>query len=258
MPPAPRVRHIERPSAGRPHIPNRLLAALPPEDYKRIAGSLRSVPLLFRQVLQHQSEPIGTIYFPNGGVVSITTSMRDGRMVELGTVGCEGMVGITAFLGGEISIHDAIVQVPNSGALAMPSDVFRQELNRKGALWDVASRYSQAFLSFLMQSTACNGVHLVEQRCARWLLMTHDRMGCDEFQLTQEFLAVMIGVRRASIAAVVKKLREKSLIRASPRRIRIVDREGLERLSCECYRVVADQFSRLLPEWQPDPQGDCD
>jgi CRP-like cAMP-binding protein len=238
-------------------IPNRLLAALPPEDYRRIASSLRPVPLAFRQVLQRQGDEISTIYFPNGGVTSITTSMRDGRMVELGTVGTEGIVGITAFLGGDVAIADAMVQVPNGGGLAMPIQVFRAEMERRGPLWDVTSRYSQAFLSFLMQSTACNGLHSVEQRSARWLLMTQDRMGCDEFKLTQEFLAVMLSVRRASVAAVVARLREKKLIRASQRRVRILSREGLEQLSCECYRVVSDQFARLLPEWQPDPKSDC-
>jgi CRP-like cAMP-binding protein len=149
-------------------------------------------------------------------------------------------------LGATRALHEVLVQVPGIAAHAMPIDVFRRELAHDGVFADRVRRYSQAFVALVTQSIACNGLHSVEQRACRWLLMTADRMHDPDFPLTQEFLAVMLGVRRASVHAVVRMLRERELIRYSRRRVRILDRRGVEALSCECYGVVRAHFARLL------------
>jgi CRP-like cAMP-binding protein len=227
--------------------PNRLLRGLPPEECDRLGGVLRVVPLEFKRVLQRQDELIRWIYFPQGGVVSVVTVMHDGRMVEAATVGNEGFVDVGAALGATRAQHEILVQVPGADAHAMPIDVFRRELAQGGMFAERVSRYSQAFLSLVTQSIACNGLHSVEQRCCRWLLMTSDRMHEEDFPLTQEFLAVMLGVRRASVHAVVRELRTRELIRYGRRRVRIINRGGVEELACECYGVVRGHFDRLLP-----------
>ena len=244
--PASRAAVRRTPAADSALHPNRLLRGLPSEEYQRIAGALRAVPLEFKQVLQRQDEPIRHVYFPHGGVVSVVTITRDGRMVEAATVGHEGMVDVGAVLGATRALHEILVQVPGIAAHALPIDVFRREMARGGVFAERISRYGQAFLALVTQSIACNGLHSVEQRCCRWLLMTADRMHEPDFPLTQEFLAVMLGVRRASVHAVVRMLRERDLIRYSRRRVRLVDRAGVEARACECYGVVRAHFHRLL------------
>jgi len=185
-------------SSRPPPSSNKLLAALPPADYLRILPSLRNIPIKFKQVLQKQGEKVTNVYFPASCVCSIVNVMKDGRMVEVATVGNEGMIGITAFLGGELPPGETFVQVPvpDGESQVMSVAAFRQEIDRHGPFQDLMNRYAQALTAMIMQSTACNGLHSVEERCARWLLMTHDRVGRDDFQLTQEFLAIMLGVRR--------------------------------------------------------------
>ena len=236
-----------RPPPDRSRSPNRLLAALPPADYQRILPSLRVTPMKFKQVLQKHGEKVTTIYFPWGGVCSIVNVMQDGRMVEVATVGREGMVGITAFLGGDVPPGETFVQVPDGDGQAMPVEAFRSEVARNGPFRDLMNRWAQALTAMIMQSTACNGLHTVEERCARWLLMTHDRVDGNEFQLTHEFLAIMLGVRRPSVTLVMGTLHEAGVIDHGRKRTRIVDRRGLEAASCECYAVVKAQFDRLLP-----------
>lgn len=239
---------LRRPAtAGVALHPNRLLRGLPSDEYQRLEGACRVVPLDFKRVLQRQDEPIRWVYFPHGGVVSVVTTTQDGRMVEAATVGHEGMTDISALLGANRAFHEVLVQVPGIAAHALPIDVFRRELDRGGVFADRVWRYSQAFLALVTQSIACNGLHSVEQRCCRWLLMTSDRMHDPEFPLTQEFLAVMLGVRRASVHAVVRMMRERNLIRYGRRRVRLLDRTRVEALSCECYGVIRTQFDRLVP-----------
>jgi CRP-like cAMP-binding protein len=173
--------------------------------------------------------------------------MEDGRMVEVATVGKEGMIGLTAFFGNERPFGGAMVQVPEVDAQIMSVAVFRRETERRGAFRELMARYCQAFLAMVMQSSACNSLHPVEQRCARWLLMTHDRVGRNEFALTQEFLAVMLGVRRPTVTLVAGALQKAGLIEYGHRRIVILNRRALEAASCECYRVVTAHFDRLLP-----------
>ena len=155
----------------------------------------------------HKSgEKIDLVYFPGGGVCSITNVMSDGRMVEVATIGNEGMVGVTAFLGGDIAVGDAFVQVEDGPAQAMTTEAFHRELDRRGPFYDQMSRYAQAYHALIMQSAACFSMHSVEERCCRWLLMTHDRAHRDEFQLTHELLSYMLGARRPTVSLVLGTL----------------------------------------------------
>jgi len=227
--------------------PNKLLAALPAADYRRILPTLTTVPLKFRQVMHKYGEPIDTVYFIGGGVASVTNVMTDGRMVEVATIGNEGMVGVTVFLGGTLSPGEAFIQVPDGNGQAMPADAFRKELDRRGAFYGLISRYSQALQILIMQSTACNSLHTVEERCSRWLLMTHDRVEGDELRLTHEFLGYMLGVRRPTVSLVLGTLDKAGILHNGTKKITIVNRARLEDASCECYRVVKSAFDRLLP-----------
>jgi CRP-like cAMP-binding protein len=226
---------------------NKLLARLPAADYQRLYPHFETVPLPFKQVLHRGGEEVRRVYFPGGGVCSITHLMADGRTVEMATVGNEGFVGITACFGGGLEPGEAIVQMPDGSAQVLDVAVFKAEMERRGALYDVVNRYVQAYMIFLTQSVACNALHSVEERLARWLLMSHDRMAQDDFPLTQEFLAIMLGVRRSSVTLAFGALSRAGLIDHAAKKIRIKSRQGLEAASCECYATVAKHFASLLP-----------
>jgi CRP-like cAMP-binding protein len=226
---------------------NSLLADLPPDELHRLSAELTWRPLKVRQVLHKHGEPISEVYFPGRSVCSITNMMEDGGVVEVATVGREGLVGVGAILGNPIATGEAFVQIPGELAAVMSIDAFRRELDRRGPFYENVTRYSQAFVSLLMQSVACNGLHSAEERCCRWLLMTHDRIGQDEFPLTHEFLASMLGVRRPTVTLVMAELARIGIVSHVRGHVRIVDRHGLEAASCECYRNVRLLFERLLP-----------
>lgn len=226
---------------------NSLLSALPHEDHLRVYSQLTWRPLKVRQTLHKHGEPIGEIYFPGRSVCSTTHSMENGGIVEVATVGREGFVGIGAVLGNSIANGDAFVQVAGEPTAVMSINAFRREMERRGPFYDLVTRYSQAFVALLMQSVACNGLHSAEQRCCRWLLMTHDRVAQDEFPLTHEFLAIMLGVRRPTVTLVMAELARAGIVSHVRGHVRIVDRAGLEGTSCECYRNVRAVFDRLLP-----------
>ncbi len=229
------------------HIPgeNRLLAALPKGDHARLVPELEQVSLGVKDVLYEADAPITHVYFPLNGVMSLVIEMKDGRTVEVGTVGNEGMVGTPVFLGAEESPTRAFSQVPGD-ALRMRVGAFKAEVSNGGPLQDLVRRYTQAMVNQISQSVACNHLHSVEQRMCRWLLMTHDRVGGGEFPLTQEFLAQMLGVRRPSVSVVAGILQKAGLIQYHRGRMAILDRPGLEAASCECYEVVRKEFDRLL------------
>ena len=232
-----------------PQSANKLLAALPAEDYLRIAPSLTHVPQTIKLVLHKTGETMTNVYFPVGGCCSTTYVMQDGKMVEVATIGNEGVVGITLFLGGTVAPSETFVQIAADGdILVMPAPVFMTELNRRGAFYDVISRFAQALQILYMQSVACNSFHTVEERCARWLLMTHDRVEGDEFRLTHEFLSYMLGVRRPTVSLVLGTLDRAGVIDIGMKKITIVNRKGLEAASCECYEVVRKAFDQLLPD----------
>jgi len=189
--------------------------------------------------------PLEHVYFPEDGVASLLTQLDNGIETEVATVGREGMVGLPAFFGVESVPGRAIWQVSGK-ALVLSTKVLRRETRQGGALNDVLRLYAQGLFTQISQSASCNRRHEIVQRCSRWLLMTHDRVNGDEFELTHEFLSKMLGVRRAGVSVAAGILQKAGLIKYSRGRITILDREGLEAISCECYRIVREEFDRLL------------
>jgi CRP-like cAMP-binding protein len=226
---------------------NRLLASLSPADYQRLIPDLKYRPLKIRQVLSKSGDRLTEVYFPEKSLCSIVTTMDDGASVEVAMVGDEGMTGIAAILGEPISSGDVIVQAAGHGVYALGLAAFEREMSRGGVFRDVMTKYAQVFVGMLTQSVACNGLHSADERCCRWLLMTHDRLGTDEFHITHEMLSMMLGVRRPTITLVLAQLAKAGMISQVRGRLRIVDRRALESESCECYRTVKNMFDRLLP-----------
>jgi CRP-like cAMP-binding protein len=228
-------------------IQNQLLSALPTQEYQRLLPNLESVSLPLKQIIYAPNEPIEYVYFPNNGIVSLVNVTEDGGTVEAATVGNEGMVGIPVLLGADKMVSQAIVQIVGD-ALRMKADVFKREVTPGTQLYNLLLRYTLALMNLISQSVACNSLHPVEQRCCRWLLLCQDRVKSEQFLLTQEFLAQMLGVRRATVSGVAATLQQAGLIRYSRGKITICDRPGLEASSCECYRIVKEEFERLLKE----------
>lgn len=224
---------------------NALLAALPPDEAARLRDRLEPVSVGIKDLIYEPNGPITHVHFPLSGVFSLVVEMADGLSVEVATVGNEGLVGLPVFLGAESSPHRAFAQVPGD-SLRLPADTFRAELARNGPLHAVLRRYNQALMNQISYSVACNRLHSVEERMCRWLLMTQDRVGADQFLLTQEFFAQMLGVRRPSVTVVAGVLQKAGIIAYARGRVTVLDRERLEASSCECYQVVRDEFDRLL------------
>lgn len=229
------------------HVPgeNRLLASLPRAEQNRLHSRLEQVSLGMKEVLYEADRQIPYVFFPLNGVMSLVISMQDGRAVEVATIGNEGMVGTPVFLGADRSPTKAFAQVPGD-ALRMRTEWFKDEIENGGPLFVLVRQYTQAMINQISQSVACNHLHSVELRMSRWLLITHDRVGTDEFPLTHEFLAQMLGVRRPSVSVVAGILQKAGLISYHRGRITILDRKGLEAASCECYEVVREEYDRLL------------
>jgi CRP-like cAMP-binding protein len=242
---AKRRKHSE--SSRRPHlsasnrpppdgVQNLLLAALPTVDRERLVPTLEIVPLTLKEIVHKPGEDPEYVYFPGGGFLSIVTVLEDGGMVEVATVGREGAVG--ALTNGVRTSSASIVQGASETCYRMPVGAFRLEMNRRGAFHALVTRYGQALVGFIMQSTACNAVHSIEQRLARWLLMARDRMDADAFPLTQEFVAMMLGATRPTVTLVAGTLQKAGLITYRRGLVTILDRERLESASCECYRTA--------------------
>jgi CRP-like cAMP-binding protein len=207
---------------------------------------LKTVPIRVKQVLQKTGDPVRFVYFLNGGVASITTTLSDGTAVEAATVGDEGMLGVEAFLTVDaIAPGETLIQVPDTDAEVMSVQDFRREIEKQGAFRDLIGRYTQVVIAQMMQTTACNALHDVQQRCARWLLMTHDRMHEEDFTLSHEFLAVMLGVQRPTVSGAAGTLQDAGLIRYTHGRVTVSNRRGLEAASCECYPIIRAHFDRL-------------
>lgn len=224
---------------------NRILAALPRAALDRIIRDLDLQPLGLRQVLQRRSQPLHEVVFPVTGVASMISMGDSGRSVEVATIGCEGMVGLPVFLGGESAAVEVFMQVPGKG-LHLLAAAFHEHVHREPSLAHTLLLYTQALLTQIAQCSACNCHHPVAERCARWLLQTHDRVAGDEFPLTHDFLGLMLGVRRASVTDTARLLQERGLIRYRRGVITVLDREGLEDAACECYQLITDEFNRLL------------
>ncbi|HUS14446.1 MAG TPA: Crp/Fnr family transcriptional regulator [Chloroflexia bacterium] len=231
------------PLAGTPR--NRLLALLPASSADALLPLLQPLDLPLKYRLYTPDTPIEAVYFPRAGVCSLLTVLADGTAVEVGTVGNEGFVGIPVVLGATQTPGLAFCQVPGA-AWCIPVRAFRAVLAVDAPLRNLLGRYTQALFVQIAQSTACNRAHAVEARAARWLLQTADRVGAPTFALTQQFLAQMLGVRRATVNAVEQRLAEAGLIRYSRGHVTLLDYAGLCALSCECYGIIKAEYDRLL------------
>jgi CRP-like cAMP-binding protein len=226
--------------------PNLLLAALPADVRDRLGRHTRTVDLPHGEVLQRPDQAIETVYFPLDCLISVTVTMLDGRTVEAGAVGSREMVGVNAFMGGrETTQTEYVTQVPGA-AVRLPAQPLLDEFDRVKAVRDVLLRYTQAYIAQLSQNVACNRAHTIEQRLARWLLEVRDRVHADDAGISHEFLSQMLGVRRAGVTDVLGALAGRGLVELGRKSIRVADAGGLERVSCECFRVLRDEYDRLL------------
>jgi len=219
-------------------VPNRLLAQLPQEDYERLEPHLKPVTLKSKQILYDVGQPINYVYFPIKSLISVVVLMEDGEPAEAGLIGYEGMSGIPILLGQRTSSQRNIVQSPN-GALRLETKYLKEEYNRGGVLKDLLLRYLHSFLLQVSQTAGCNGRHKLDQRLARWLLMVQDRVQSSEFLLTQEFISQMLGVYRPGVSIAANTLQRAGLIDYHRGKIKVLNRDGLEQSSCECYAAVS-------------------
>jgi CRP-like cAMP-binding protein len=234
MPPSPKVD---------PHK-NQFLAGLPDEELKNLRPHLHLVSGKLSEVLFGAGDSVQYLYFPLSAVVSIVANSQDGSGVEVALIGSEGLAGVGVAMGGQSNWHEAVVQAPGD-LLKISVQEFRAELNRSAALREQLNRYLLFLLAQVTQTAACNRLHRLEQRLARWLLMTHDQVRTKEFHETHEFLSHMLGTDRSEVTIAAGILRKAGLISYNRGKVKIVDRKGLEEAACECYQIVASESMRL-------------
>jgi CRP-like cAMP-binding protein len=228
-------------------IRNRLLLALPQDELEWLRPSLEPFDMFRGRLLLRPNRLIDFVYFPQSGMVSLVLKVEDGNFIEVGLIGNEGMVGALAPLGATAMSAEARVQMPGS-ALRLSASVLRAETTRNPRLMELLLRYVQALFAQVSQSVACNSRHQLSARMARWLLMAHDCVEGNELELSHEFLATMLGVRRAGITVAVGQFKKAGLIDTRRGRFVILNRRGLEGAACSCYRAVKAQYRRLLPD----------
>jgi CRP-like cAMP-binding protein len=248
--PDPRLRSLELRENGietQSQHRNRLLRELPACEYTRLLQHLEAITLAPLQVLADMEQPQRFVYFPETAVIALMRRMRDGTPIEAGTVGREGMAGMPALLGVQWAPSAMIGQLPGL-CQRMPSRVLRQLLPELPGLTGLLRRYALVFQDQLAQTIACNSLHSVEQRCTRWLLSAHDRVGGDEFILTHEMLAQMLAVRRAGVTVAMISLQRAGLVSYSRGRVTILDRAGLEAVACECHAITREHAERLMED----------
>lgn len=224
---------------------NRILSSLPEAEYQALAPALEYVPTPMRMVLFERDKEIRHVYFPLSGCHSVLAIMRDGAAVEVGTIGNEGLSTVDVLTGSTTATETTICQIPGD-SLRIRREKFNEAIERNVELRRLVYRFFQAYLSQVSQSVACNRLHSTENRFARWILISHDRMQGDEFQLTQEFLADMLGVHRPAVSLIARRFQQAGLLDYRRGTIKILDRAGLEQTVCECYGVVRKQFARAL------------
>ena len=224
---------------------NQILAALPRSEYQRIAPHLKPVELIGGQILLEPNEPVHNIYFPQRAMISLVSIMIDGSTTEIGLIGNEGTIGLPAILGGRSTTSHSIVQISGT-ALQISADIIRQEFLRQKKLHQLLLLYTQALLTQVSQSAACNRQHNIEARLARWLLSVQDCVLQNELPLTQEFIANMLGTRRSGVTVAAGILQQAGIISYSRGKIKILNQKALEETACECYRLVQSEFIRLL------------
>jgi CRP-like cAMP-binding protein len=226
-------------------LKNRLLAALPPQDFCDFFSALEPVSLRQREILYGSGAPIEHVYFIETGVASVLTDMLNGSSIEVGMIGIEGMIGMSALLGAETSGQQVMVQIGGT-ALRMSAAPCKAAFDERATVRRVMHRFAESMINLSAQTAACNRLHSIEQRLARWLLMASDRIQSLTMPMTQEFLSTMLGVRRAGVTETAGELQRSGLIRYHRGQLTIVDREGLEATACECYQLDHARFDRLL------------
>jgi CRP-like cAMP-binding protein len=232
---------------SRPNSPveNRLLAALPPEDYERLLPQLQQVSFSLGEVVYEFGGHLDYVYFPTDSIISLLYTMENGTSAEMGLTGNDGVVGIALFMGGGTMPNRAVVQSGGT-AIRMKAKLLQDEFARGGKFQQLLLRYTQALITQISQTAVCNRLHSVEQQLCRWLLLSHDRVKADELIMTQELIADMLGVRREGVTVAAGQLQDVGAISYVRGHIKIRDRKKLEQTVCECYRVVKDEFDRLL------------
>jgi CRP-like cAMP-binding protein len=225
---------------------NRLLAALPEENYQALLPFLEPLPLPLGMALYESGGAQGYVYFPTSSIVSLLYVLENGSSAEIAVTGCEGLVGIALFMGGETTPSRAVVQSAG-GSYRLRAAVLKKEFESGGPLQHLLLRYTQALITQMTQTAVCNRHHAVEQQLCRWLLLSLDRLPANELVMTQELIANMLGVRREGVTEAAGRLQADGLIEYSRGRIRVLDREHLEARVCECYAVVKTEYDRLLP-----------
>ena len=230
--------------SGEP-VENRLLAALPSDEYERMVPTLQRVSFHLGEVVYEFGGQLDYVYFPTTSIVSLLYTMENGTSAEMGLTGNDGVVGIALFMGGGTMPNRAVVQSAG-GALRMKAKVLQDEFARGGKFQHLLLRYTQALITQISQTAVCNRLHSVEEQLCRWLLLSHDRVPADELIMTQELIADMLGVRREGVTVAAGHLQDAGAISYVRGHIKILDRKKLEETVCECYRVVKDEFDRLL------------
>src|ERR1700730_4007863 len=231
------------PGGNQVAVPNRLLGALPRKEYQNLLPILEPVNLTFGEILYESQTQIRHVYFPNDCFVSMLTTVDTGRAAEVGLIGSEGMIGVPMALGVAVTPFRAVVQGEGS-AMRMTTVNFRRNFSTSAALKREVFLFTHLLMIQIAQTAACNRFHLMTQRMARWMLMTHDRVHSNEFRITQEFLALMLGVRRVGVSVAMSALRERKLITYRRGTIAILDQPGLVAAACGCYKTVKDTYSR--------------
>jgi len=226
-------------------VENRLLAALPRDEYGRLLPQLQQVAFDLGEVVYEFGGHLDYVYFPTTAIVSLLYTMENGASAEMGLTGNDGVVGIALFMGGGTMPNRAVVQSAG-GAIRMKAKALQDEFARGGKFQHLLLRYTQALITQISQTAVCNRLHSVEQQLCRWLLLSHDRVNADELIMTQELIADMLGVRREGVTVAAGRLQDSGAISYVRGHIKIVDRKKLEATVCECYRVVKDEFDRLL------------
>jgi CRP-like cAMP-binding protein len=226
-------------------VENRLLAALPPDEYERLFPQLQPVSFSLGEVVYEFGGQLDYVFFPTTSIVSLLYTMENGTSAEMGLTGNDGVVGIALFMGGGTMPNRAVVQSAGA-ALRMKAKILQDEFAMGGKFQQLLLRYTQALITQISQTAVCNRLHSVEQQLCRWLLLSHDRVKADELIMTQELIADMLGVRREGVTVAAGRLQDSGAISYVRGHIKILDRRKLEEAVCECYRVVRDEFDRLL------------
>ena len=229
------------PMTNQPRPANKILTALPHDEFERLRPKLRDVSFNIGYIVYRPEDQINSIYFINSGIISWLATLEDGNTVEAGVIGPEGLAGVSVLLGASSTPNQGLAQSEVQASRISAQDLIT-EFRKNGKLNELILRFVHSMFTQVAQTAACNRMHTLDQRLARWLLMTHDRTDGDHVPLTQEFLSRMLGVRRAGVSVAANSLRQQRVIDYHRGDIRIIDREGVEKVSCECYEIVKQEY----------------